>query len=81
MLKVKGYKGAEAASRAALAERPNSGFDLYGVALVKESAGEAAGAREAHAALLKAWPRADANLPEIAHAQKIVGSASDQAAR
>jgi tetratricopeptide (TPR) repeat protein len=81
LLKARDYKGAEEAYRAALAERPNSGFGLYGLALVKESAGDSAGAREAYATFLKAWPRADANLPEVAHAQKIVASASDRAAR
>jgi len=74
LLKAKDYKGAEAAYEAALVERPNSGFGLYGLALVKESSGNAAGAREAYAAFLKAWPKADANLPEVAHAQKIVGA-------
>lgn len=81
LLKARDFKGAEEAYRAALEERPNSGFGLYGLALVKESAGDSAGAREAYAAFLKAWPRADANLPEVAHAQKIVASASDRAAQ
>lgn len=81
LLKAKDYKGAEEAYRAALVERPNSGFGLYGLALVKESSGDAAGAREAYQAFLKAWPRADGNLPEVAHARKVVGSASDRAAR
>jgi len=81
LLKAKDCKGAEEAYRAALEQRPNSGFGLYGLALVKESSGDSAGAREAYAAFLKAWPHADTNLPEVAHAQKIVGSASDRAAR
>lgn len=81
LLKAKDYRGAEEAYRAALEQRPNSGFGLYGLALVKESSGDSAGAREAYAAFLKAWPHADANLPEVAHAQKIVGRASDRAAR
>ncbi len=81
LLKARAYKGAEEAYRAALVERPNSGFGLYGLALVKESLGDSTGAREAYAAFLKAWPRADANLPEVTHAQKMVSSATDQAAR
>ncbi|MBS1801748.1 MAG: hypothetical protein JST28_00195 [Acidobacteria bacterium] len=81
LLKAKDYKGAEEAYHAALAERPNSGFGLYGLAMVKESAGDASGAREAYAAFLKAWPRADANLPEVAHAQKVVSTTSDRAAK
>jgi tetratricopeptide (TPR) repeat protein len=81
LLKAKDYKGAEEAYRAALVERPNSGFGLYGLALVKESKGDATGAREAYAAFLKAWRRADANLPEVTHAQRMVSSATDRAAR
>ncbi|HTM16998.1 MAG TPA: hypothetical protein VL135_08840 [Terracidiphilus sp.] len=81
LLKAKDYKGAEEAYHAALVERPNSGFGLYGLALVKESAGDSSGAHEAYAAFLKAWSRADANLPEVAHAQKILGSSSERASR
>ena len=80
LLKAKDYKDAGAAYQAALVQRPNSGFGLYGLAWVKESAGDAAGARAAYEAFLKAWPRADANLPEVAHAQKFV-AADMQAAR
>ena len=74
LLKARDYKEAEAAYQAALVARPESGFGLYGLAQVKESAGDAAGARVAYAAFLKAWPKADATLPEIAHAQKVVGT-------
>ncbi len=73
LLKAKDYKGAQTAYEAALVERPNSGFGLYGLALVRESSGNAAGAREGYTAFLKAWPNADANLPQVAHAQKMVG--------
>lgn len=81
LLKAKDYKGAEEAYRAALEQRPNSGFGLYGVAFAKESEGDAAAAREAYAAFLKAWPRADANLPEVVHAQKVIANTLDRAAR
>ncbi len=36
--------------------------------------------RVVHQRFLKAWPRADANLPEIAHAEKFV-EAGTQATR
>jgi tetratricopeptide (TPR) repeat protein len=72
LLKARDYKDALAAYQAALEARPNSGFGLYGVALVKESSGDAAGAKEAYIAFLKAWPKADAGLPEVAHAHRIV---------
>ncbi|MGA9585341.1 MAG: hypothetical protein WBQ95_08450 [Terracidiphilus sp.] len=80
LLKAKDYKDAATAYEAALVERPNSGFELYGLALVKESSGNAAGAREAYAVFLKAWPNADANLPEVTHAQRIMESGT-QASR
>jgi tetratricopeptide (TPR) repeat protein len=80
LLKAKDYPDARVAYERALVQRPNSGFGLYGLALVKESQGDSAGAREAYAAFLKAWPKADTNLPEVTHAQKVVG-AQDQAVR
>jgi tetratricopeptide (TPR) repeat protein len=73
LLRAKDYAGAKAAYEAALTERPNSGFGLYGLARVKELAGDAAGARESYAAFLKAWPAADAALPEVAHARSVMG--------
>jgi tetratricopeptide (TPR) repeat protein len=81
LLKAKDYKGAEEAYRAALVERPNSGFGLYGLALTKETKGDLTGAREAYAAFLEAWSRADADLPEVTHAHQMVSSASNRAAR
>ena len=80
LLRAKDYSGAEKAYRAALVERPNSGFGLYGLAEVKEAQGDAAGARGAYEAFLKAWPKADTSLPQIAHAQKMLGTQT-QAAR
>lgn len=76
LLKAKDYEGAKSAYEAALKERPNSGFGLYGLARVKELSGDAAGAREAYGAFLKAWPAADAGLPEVSHARKVVSGES-----
>ena len=72
LLRAKDYAGAKAAYEAALAERPNSGFGLYGLARVKELQGDAAGARAGYAAFLKAWATADTSLPELAHARSVV---------
>jgi len=80
LLKAKDYAGARAAYEAALIERPNSGFELYGLAEVKEASGDTAGAREAYATFLKTWSKADTSLPEVAHAQKVLG-AQDRAVR
>ena len=70
LLKAKDYAGAQSAYEIALAERPNSGFGLYGLARVKELQGDLAGAREAYVAFLKAWAHADQDLAEIMHAKQ-----------
>ena len=67
------YAGAKAAYEAALVDRPNSGFGLYGLARVAELQGDAAGAKSEYAAFLKEWAAADAGLPELAHARSVVG--------
>ena len=76
LIRIRDYAGAKAAYEDALKERPNSGFPLYGLALVREISGDAAGAREGYAAFLKAWPSADSSLPEIEHAHKFVAGAN-----
>ncbi len=73
LIRAKDYAGAKTAYESALAERPNSGFGLYGLARVKELDGDAVGARQSYQAFLKAWPSADAALPEVAHARTVVG--------
>jgi tetratricopeptide (TPR) repeat protein len=74
LLRVKDYAGAKAAYETALAERPNSGFGLYGLARVAELEGDTAKAREGYDAFLKAWPSADASLPEVIHAHSVVAN-------
>jgi tetratricopeptide (TPR) repeat protein len=74
LLRAKDYAGAKAAYEAALVERPNSGFELYGIARAKELAGDEAGAVAGYQVFLKAWPSADAGLPEVAHAKAAVGT-------
>ena len=72
LLRAKDYAGAKAAYEKALIERPNSGFELYGIARAEELLGDSAAAKGEYAAFLKAWPRADAELPELAHAKGIL---------
>jgi len=72
LMRAKDYAGAKAAYEAALKERPNSGFGLYGLARVAEMQGDAATAREEYAGFLKAWAAADETLPEVVHARKAV---------
>jgi hypothetical protein len=73
LLRAKDYAGATAGYKAGLAERPLSGFDLYGLARVKELSGDEAGAKAGYAGFLKAWPNADAGLPEVVHARAVMG--------
>ena len=72
LLRAKDYAGAKAAYQAALVERPNSGFGLYGLAHVSELQGDQSAARAGYTAFLKAWPSADSALPQVVHAQSFV---------
>jgi tetratricopeptide (TPR) repeat protein len=74
LMRAKDYAGAKDAYEAALKERPNSGFGLYGLARVAEMKGDWAGAREGYAAFLKAWTTADETLPEMVHARVVTRS-------
>ena len=73
LIRAKDFAGAKAAYEAALKDRPNSGFGLYGLARVAELQGDAAGAKAGYAAFLKEWTAADAGLPELAHARSVMG--------
>jgi Flp pilus assembly protein TadD len=63
---------AHTAYAAALKERPNSGFSLYGMAQASEAAGNTPAAREEYAKFLTAWKNSDANRSELAHARDYV---------
>jgi tetratricopeptide (TPR) repeat protein len=60
---------AEAALKQALIDRPNSGYPLFGLAQVAELSGTTEKTRAAFTEFLKAWKDADANLPQVVHAQ------------
>jgi tetratricopeptide (TPR) repeat protein len=68
------WPAAKAAYQKALAERPNSGLPLYGIALSSEKAGETTAAAKAYADFLSAWKSADTNLPQLTHARDYVAS-------
>ena len=63
------FAEAKAAYEAALAERPNSGYPLYGVARAEAAMKDEAGAREAYGRMLAAWKGADAGLPQVVAAR------------
>ncbi len=68
------WSDAKAAYQEALAERPRSGFPLYGIAMASEQAGDAKSAASAYADFLAAWKTADAALPQIEHARAFLAS-------
>jgi tetratricopeptide (TPR) repeat protein len=73
LLRAKDYPDAKTAYQAALVERPQSGWELYGIAHADELAGNTAAAQTEYATFLKAWPSADATLPEVMHAKSAMG--------
>jgi tetratricopeptide (TPR) repeat protein len=66
------WSNAQAASRQALIERPNSGFALYGIAQATEKTGDASATTTAYQQFLGAWKTADPGLPQVQHAQQWV---------
>jgi tetratricopeptide (TPR) repeat protein len=68
------WNDAKAAYQQALADRPRSGFPLYGIAVASEQAGDAKSAASAYADFLAAWKSADTNLPQLEHARAFLSS-------
>ncbi len=68
------YPGAAIAYKAALEERPHSGFGLYGLAHAEQLAGDMTSANRDYAAFLQAWSHADPTLPELALARQALDS-------
>jgi len=67
------WADAREAYKAALAERPHSGFPLYGIALSSERAGDGNAAKTEYEEFMAAWKHADADLPQFAHARAFLG--------
>jgi tetratricopeptide (TPR) repeat protein len=74
LLRAGDAAGAHAAYAAALKDRPNSGFSLYGMAQSSEAAGNTTTARDEYARFLTEWKNSDASRPELAHAHEYMGS-------
>jgi tetratricopeptide (TPR) repeat protein len=80
LLRAGDAEGAHAAYAAALVERPNSGFGLYGLARSSEVAHKPEVAREEFSRFLTAWKSADPATPELEHAQEFLASKAATAA-
>ena len=68
------WSAAQTAYKQALADRPRSGFPLYGIALATEKSGNASAAAAAYADFLSAWKSADPNLPQLTHARDYIAA-------
>lgn len=83
LLQAGDYAAAHHAYAAALIERPNSGFGLYGEARCSEGAGNTSAALAEYAKFAEAWKNADQDLPEVRHAHEYMtdhkGSGGSQA--
>jgi tetratricopeptide (TPR) repeat protein len=76
MSAVGDYPDAKAAFEKALAERPRSGFALFGVAMASEKSGDIQAAAKGFADFLAAWKDADPTLPQVIHAQTYLAEQS-----
>jgi tetratricopeptide (TPR) repeat protein len=70
-LELKRWKEADEFFRAALERDPGSGRAYFGLMLAQQSLGENAEARQSHAKFVKAWAKADGDLPEIKRAKEL----------
>ncbi len=80
MLTINDWMDARAAYEQALAERPRSGFALYGIALTSERSGDSVAAAKQYADFLDAWKDADPMLAQVMHAREYIASARSSGA-
>ncbi len=76
LMRAKRYADAKKAYQAALEERPNSGFPLFGIAQADAAAGDKAAANADFATLLRAWKSADVDLPQMMAARAWIGQSA-----
>ncbi|GAC1418669.1 MAG: tetratricopeptide repeat protein [Acidobacteriaceae bacterium] len=80
LLRAKRYANAKTAYEAALKDRPNSGFPLYGIAQADAAAGNKQAAAQDFRALMEAWKNADPGLPQVAAAKQWVSGGGEAVA-
>ena len=69
LMRAHRFLNARTAYQGALAERPNSGFALFGIAQADAAEHDQAAAAADYRALLTAWKNADPGLPQVTAAQ------------
>ena len=74
LMRAGDYSDAHKAYEAALAERPKSGFPLFGMARSSEAAGDAATAAKEYAQFVDAWKEGNPDLPPMAHAREFLAA-------
>jgi predicted Zn-dependent protease len=78
LLRAKRYDEARKAYEAALKQRPESGFALYGLAQAEVAAKQRSEATAVYARLLQVWAKADADLPQLKAAREwMAGQAAE----
>ena len=65
LMRARRYDEAKKAYEAALAERPNSGFPLFGIAQADEAAKKVSEATADYSRLMRVWSQADPDLPQL----------------
>ncbi len=69
LLRAHRFAEARIAYEQALAQRPNSGYPLAGIARAQAAANDASAATAAFARVIAAWPHADPGLPQLQEAR------------
>jgi len=75
-LELKRWKEAEEFFGAALERDPGSGRAYFGLMQAQQALGKDVEARKSYAKFLKAWAKADADLPEMRRAKELAGTYS-----
>ena len=75
-LELKRWKEAEEFFRAALERDPGSGRAYFGLMQAQQALGKDAEARDSFAKFVKAWAKADSDLPEMRRAKELAGTYS-----
>ena len=73
---LKRWKEAEEFFRAALERDPGSGRAYFGLMQAQQALGKDTDARDNYGKFVKAWAKADVNLPEMKRAKELSGSLS-----